>query len=104
LRAGAVLQYEPDAVIYHERQETARRLRSRPSYGFGMGAFCAFRARRYDVFAFWMLAQWAVERSRSLLGSCARRRWARVHEELLMLRGAAAGFAYGLTAPNRGTR
>jgi GT2 family glycosyltransferase len=101
LRAGATLRYEPDAVVLHERQETARRLRSRPSYGFGMGAFCAFWARRYDAFAFWMLAQWCAERSRSLLGSFARRRWPRVHEELLMLRGAVSGFAYGLTAPGR---
>jgi GT2 family glycosyltransferase len=101
LRAGATLRYEPDAVMLHERQETARRLRSRPSYGFGMGAFCALWARRYDAFAFWMLAQWCAERGRSLLGSFVRRRWQRVHEELLMLRGAMSGFAYGLTAPSR---
>jgi GT2 family glycosyltransferase len=101
LRAGATLRYEPDAVILHERQETARRLRSRPSYGFGMGAFCALWARRYDAFAFWMLARWCAERGRSLLGSFARRRWPRVHEELLMLQGAMLGFAYGLTAPRR---
>ena len=101
LRAGATLRYEPDAIILHERQETARRLSSRPSYGFGMGAFCALWARRYDAFAFWMLAQWCAERGRSLLGSFVRRRWQRVYEELLMLRGALAGFAYGLTAPSR---
>jgi GT2 family glycosyltransferase len=101
LRAGATLRYEPDAVVMHERQETARRLQSRPSYGFGMGAFCALWARRYDAFAFWMLAQWCAERGRSLLGSFVRRRWQRVHEELLMLRGAMSGFAYGLTAPSR---
>lgn len=99
LRAGATLRYEPAAIILHERQETARRLGSRPSYGFGMGAFCALWARRYDTYAFWMLAQWCAERGRALLASFVRRRWYRVHEELLMLRGLASGFAYGLTAP-----
>lgn len=101
LRAGATLRYEPDAIVFHERQETERRLRSRPSYGFGMGAFCALWARRYDAFAFWMLAQWCTERTRSLLASFVRRRWPRVREELLMLRGAMSGFVYGLTAPGR---
>lgn len=101
LRAGATLRYEPDAIILHERQDTARRLSSRPSYGFGMGAFCALWARRHDAYAFWMLAQWCAERGRALLASFVRRRWHRVHEELLMLRGVVSGFAYGLMAPRR---
>ena len=99
LKAGARLSYEPDAVVFHERQEADRRLRSRPSYGFGMGAFCALWVRRYDSFALWMLAQWCVERARALAVSSLRRRWPRVREELLMLRGLVSGFGYGLTCP-----
>ena len=97
LRAGAKLSYEPDAIILHERQEADRRLRSRPCYGFGMGAFCAMWVRRYDPFAFWMLTQWCIERGRALAASSLRRRWPRVREELLMLRGLVSGIGYGLT-------
>lgn len=99
LRAGAQLSYEPGAIIFHERQEADRRLRSRPSYGFGMGAFCAIWVRRYDSFALWMLAQWCIERGRALAASALRRRWPRVREELLMLRGLVSGIGYGLTCP-----
>jgi GT2 family glycosyltransferase len=97
LRAGATVRYEPHAVVFHERQDGARRLASRPAYGFGMGAFCALWARRHDAYAGWMLARWCFDRSRALLTACARRRWRRVREELLMLRGAACGIAYGFT-------
>ena len=99
LRSGAKLSYEPDAVILHERQGADRRLRSRPCYGFGMGAFCAMWVRRYDPFAFWMLTQWCIERGRALAASSLRRRWPRVREELLMLRGLVSGIGYGLTCP-----
>lgn len=99
LRSGAKLSYQPDAIIFHERQEADRRLRSRPVYGFGMGAFCAMCVRRYDAFAFWMLAQWCIERGRALAASSLRRRWPRVREELLMLGGLVSGIAYGLTCP-----
>jgi glycosyltransferase involved in cell wall biosynthesis len=96
LRGGATLCYQPDAVVFHEQQERARRLASRPSYGFGMGAFCAMWARRGDGYAVWIFARWCYDRAQALAASCVRRRWHRVREELLMLRGAASGIGYGL--------
>jgi GT2 family glycosyltransferase len=97
LRAGATLRYEPDAMVFHERQDDTRRLASRSAYGFGMGTFCAAWARRRDVYAMWMLARWCFDRNRALLAACVRCRRRRVREELRMLRGAASGIAYGLT-------
>jgi GT2 family glycosyltransferase len=97
LRAGATVRYEPDAVVYHERQSGERRLASRPSYGFGMGAFCAVWARRSDPYALWILARWCADRGVSLLRAGLRLRWRRVREELLMLQGAGRGVAHGLT-------
>jgi glycosyltransferase involved in cell wall biosynthesis len=97
LRAGATLQYEPSATVCHERQDRARRLASRPSYGFGMGAFCAKWARRGDAYAAWMLGCWLLERVRPLLASIVRARPQRIREELMMLHGAARGLAYGLS-------
>jgi len=99
LRAGATVLYEPAAIVFHERQTRARRLASRPSYGFGMGAFCAKWARRGDIYALWMLVCWALQRSGALLASFVRARSQRIREELMMLGGAVRGVAYGLTAP-----
>jgi GT2 family glycosyltransferase len=96
LRAGAVVHYEPDAVVYHERQSGERRLASRPSYGFGMGAFCAVWARRADVYALWILGRWCADRAILLLRAGVRLRWRRVREEWLMLHGAGHGVACGL--------
>ena len=97
LRSGAIVRYEPEAVVFHERQDGRRRLASRPSYGYGMGAFCALWARRRDPYAVWILGRWCYDRARALAASCVRGRWRRVHEESLMLRGAMRGLAYGLT-------
>lgn len=97
LRAGATVRYEPDAVVFHERQDARRRLASRTAYGFGMGAFCAMWARRRDGYAIWMLSRWCFDRGYTLLAACARRRWRRVREELLMLQGAARGIVHGIT-------
>ena len=97
LRAGAAVQYEPQAIVFHERQDLRRRLASRTSYGYGMGAFCAKWARRRDLYALVMLAHWMFERTRALLASFVRRRSQRIREELMMLRGAACGIFYGLS-------
>jgi GT2 family glycosyltransferase len=98
LRAGAHVLYEPSAIVYHERQDRARRLATRSSYGFGLGAFCGKWARRGDAYAIWMLGQWLLERARPLAGSIARVRPQRLREELLMLGGAARGLAYGVSS------
>lgn len=96
LRAGATVLYEPAAIVFHERQSGARRLASRPAYGFGMGAFCALCARRHDAYALWMLSRWCFDRGNALVRACVRCRWLRVREELLMVRGVSRGVAYGL--------
>lgn len=101
VRAGATLQYEPDAIVFHERKDAAGFLATRESYGFGMGAFCALWLRRHDAYASWILARWCADRGVSLLKACARRRWRRAGAELRMLRGAASGVAYGLASPAR---
>jgi len=95
LREGATICYEPAALVWHERQSAARRLASRPSYGFGMGAFCAKWARAADLYAFWMFTCWVVERLCALASAAARMRPRRIREELTMLAGAARGIVFG---------
>ena len=95
LLAGATVYYVPDVIVFHERQSAQRRLSSRRAYGFGLGAFCAMWARRRDAYAGWMFACWCAGRVSRLLKSAVRGRWRGIREEVLMLRGAAAGVGYG---------
>ena len=96
LRAGARIRYEPDALVYHERQTQSGRMGRRSMYGHGMGAFCMLRAREGDGYAFRMLAHWVLFRSRLLLGALVRRQWTSAREEWLMLQGTARGLIHGL--------
>jgi GT2 family glycosyltransferase len=95
LRAGAVVRYEPQAVVYHERQTKARRRGTRSSYGRGVGACCSAWLRDGDVSGLVILGHWVGMRGRLLAGATRRRDWDRVEEELLVLRGTAGGLAYG---------
>jgi GT2 family glycosyltransferase len=95
LRAGARIRYEPDALVYHERQSKAGRIARRPMYGRGMGACCAFRLREGDLFAVRLLGEWLFFRGRLLAGALLRREWMSAHEEWLMLQSSARGVIHG---------
>lgn len=95
LRAGALIRYEPDALVYHERQTKAGRMARRPMYGHGMGACCALRLREGDCYALRVLGHWLLFRTRLMAGALLRRRWVTAHEEWLILRGSVRGLAYG---------
>jgi GT2 family glycosyltransferase len=91
-RAGARVLYEPDSLIYHERQNKARRLASRSTYGRGMGTFCAIWLRRRDLYSIHILSRWLAIRGRMLASSLRHRQWTSAYEEVLMLRGTFLGF------------
>jgi len=96
LRAGAHIRYEPDAVVYHERQSRARRMASRWSYGYGVGAFCGIWARKGDRYTLHLLGGWLRHQGRILARSAASRDWMQVRQRWLSLRGTMRGFLYGL--------
>lgn len=104
LRAGAVVRYEPGALVYHQRQTSARRRATRSAYGRGVGACCALWVREGDVSGLSILGHWLGMRGGLLAGAARRRDWKRVEEEVLVLRGTAGGLAYGAFArPGRAT-
>jgi len=96
LRAGAQIRYEPDALVYHERQDRAGRISRRPMYGYGMAAACMLRLRERDFYALRMLVHWLFYRGRLLAAAFLQRRWMEVYEEWLMLQGSARGLIHGL--------
>jgi GT2 family glycosyltransferase len=96
LCAGARIRYEPDALVYHERQGGARRMRSRWTYGHGVGAFCSMWLRRRDPYALHMLAHWLLDQSRELARAVRRREGRQIQERWLILQGTMRGLIYGL--------
>ena len=96
LRAGAHVLYEPDVVIYHERQNKARRLATRWSYGYGIGAFCGIWLRRGDSYSLRVLARWLYWQCRDLVIASVRWQWLEAYQRWLSLMGTLGGLIYGL--------
>ncbi len=96
LRAGALARFAPTAIVFHERQERARRLLSRTTYGIGAGACCALWLRQGDLRGLRVLLDWVVLRSSRLVGAIPRQHMMLVYEELLVLAGTVRGILYGL--------
>ena len=94
LRAGAVLAFDPAVVVEHGRVTAERRLATRRTYGFGMGAFVGMWLRS-DPRILTALVAWLVTRLVSLAQALkARDRW-RLREERLLVAGLLAGLRYG---------
>jgi GT2 family glycosyltransferase len=96
LRVGARIRYEPDALVYHERTSKTRRLATRWSYGYGLGAFCSLWLRRGDLYALRVLGYWLCWQCLDLTVATGRRQWLEAYQRWLSLRGTAAGLIYGL--------
>jgi GT2 family glycosyltransferase len=95
LRAGAVIRYEPDAVVFHERQPRSERLARRYPYGRGMGACVALWHRQGDRSAKRVLRAWLALRCRIAASAIRHGRWGEVQEEALVLWGTLAGLIHG---------
>lgn len=96
LRAGARIRYEPESLVYHERQDKAGRIGRRSMYGHGMGACCTIWLRQGDPYGLHILGSWTFFRTWRLVTAALCCRWMSVHEELLVLGGTASGLVYGL--------
>jgi GT2 family glycosyltransferase len=103
LRAGARVRYEPAAIVFHERQDLARRLATRSSYGRGIGACCGAWMRGADPYAALLLGRWLASRARRLARATLQGDRLAMREERLVLAGTAAGLRYGIaiTAASR---
>jgi GT2 family glycosyltransferase len=95
LKAGAVIRYEPELVIYHENQDAARLVRSFWNYSHGIGAFTAKHVRKGDSYAAYMLGVWLFWLIWRTALSTLRRNKVYAGEGLLSLRGCSHGLAYG---------
>src|SRR5262245_1885203 len=101
LRAGALIRFDPNAVVYHERQSAARRRETRWAYGRGVGACCALWLRQGDLGGVAVLGSWLGMRGGRLVRGALHVDAERVAEELRVLAGTAHGVAYGIRLGNR---
>jgi GT2 family glycosyltransferase len=92
---GAVIRYEPSVVIYHERQDKDRFMRSFWNYSYGIGAFSAKYLRRGDLYVVYILSAWLFWLLWKMAGSIVRRNRMQAEGSLLSLRGCRHGLAYG---------
>ena len=95
LQAGAVIRYNPEVVIYHERQDAARLLQSFWNYSHGVGAFTAKHVRKGDPYAAYILGVWLFWLVWRMGKSILRRNRVYIGEGLLSLRGCSHGLVYG---------
>lgn len=95
LQEGAIIRYEPELAISHERQDAARLIRSFWNYSYGIGAFSAKHARKGDLFAVYMLCVWLFWLIWRTASSIVRRNRIYAGEGLLSLRGCRHGLVYG---------
>lgn len=96
LRAGARIRYEPDSLVYHERQTRADRLARRPMYGRGMGACCALWLRQGDWYALRVFGGWMALRAGRMGRDLLHRHGLGVYEEALLLGGTVRGVVQGV--------
>lgn len=102
LRSGHVIRYEPAAVVRHEWQTRERRLSTRWSYGYGVGAMCGLWLRRGDLFAPRLIVAYLRLHVRPLASALVRRDPGRAREHALALAAVFPGVVHGLRAPRAG--
>ena len=95
LRAGSRILYEPDAIVYHERQTREERKARRPMYGRGMGAAIALWHRDGDRSSAFILREWTRLRIRQMRLAAMRGDWTDVRDELAMLASTVRGLSHG---------
>ena len=101
LRDGAVVRYEPAAVVRHERQPWPRRFASRWAYGYGVGAMCALWLARGDLYAMPVLYRYWRLRAGPLLRALWRRDLRRASDLARGLAGVAPGLVHGFRVSRR---
>jgi hypothetical protein len=93
-----LVRYDPAAVVRHEWHDRDRRLETRYSYAFGIGALCGLWVRRGDRFAIRMALSYALDHTGKAIGGARRHDVDAREQHVRALHGLARGACYGLTA------
>ena len=102
LRDGGTVRYEPSAVVRHDWQPRERRLATRWSYAYGVGAMAGLWLARGEPEAARWLAGYARMHVRPLLGALRRRDRDALRQHARAIGGLVPGALYGLRAGRSG--
>lgn len=95
LLAGTVIRYQPDLLIYHERQDAERLVRSFWNYSHGFGAFTAKHLRKGDMYVAYLWSVWFLWLVWRTVKAVVLRQKIYAREGFLSLKGFSYGLAYG---------
>jgi GT2 family glycosyltransferase len=95
LLAGIVIRYQPEIIIYHERQDAERLIRSFWNYSHGFGAFTAKHLRNGDLYVAYLWSVWFFWLVWRTVKAVIFRQKVYAREGLLSLKGFSYGLAYG---------
>lgn len=101
LLGGHTVRYEPAAVMRHEWQTRERRLATRWSYGYGIGAMCGLWLARRNAHALQLLAGYARLHVRPVAGALRHRDRGRLAEHGRALASPVPGVLHGLRASRK---
>jgi hypothetical protein len=102
LRDGGTVRYEPTAVVRHDWQPRARRLTTRWSYAYGVGAMAGLWLARGEPEGARWLAGYARMHVRPLLGALRRRDRDGLRQHARAIGGLVPGALYGIRAGRSG--
>ncbi len=96
LRHGARCRYEPDVLIYHERQDGASRSAKSWAYSYGIGACCGKWLRRGHARAGYLFSARLYHMLRDAARALMKGDRAFAGQRWIASRGVCAGLAFGL--------
>jgi GT2 family glycosyltransferase len=98
---GATIRYEAKAIVRHELQSKERRLATRWSYGYGIGAMCGIRLAVGDLYALRMLTAYSRLHARPLARAMRSHNSMQTMEHSRALLSLVPGLIYGLRTAGR---
>jgi len=99
LRAGARCRYDPDVVLYHERQDSRLRSAKSWAYSFGIGACCGLWVRRGQVQGGYLFAVRLYHMLRDSAQAFTQHDRLQAAQRWIAVRGVCAGLVWGLRQP-----
>lgn len=96
LLSGELVRYDPAAIVHHAWQSRERRMATRWSYGFGVGALGGLRLAARDLFAMRLIWAYARHHLRLLARACRARVPTDVNGHIRALISVVPGLVYGL--------
>jgi GT2 family glycosyltransferase len=96
LSLGKSIRYDGRAIVRHDWQTRQRRMSTRWSYGYGIGAFCGLRLAARDSYAWRIIGTYLRRQLLKIIEEFGRLNWDATNERIAAFAGLFPGCIYGL--------